>query len=345
MTNIGTFKDFKELTSIYLLGKNPPSVSENCFTESQYVNITLYVPAGSLKTYQNADIWNFFWNIQEKESTVAIKTQPTAENLQIELTPSEVEVKYQWYQYVERKVVYSKDVIPASFGPFAWTESNKIWTSGNRGIGQSQSVMTATIDIQKDDTISFDYTVPKGDGNSSSGSQWFQFTINGSGHMFTFGGNNEYSSHYDLSISDYWYKYKDASTITIGFECVRNGNSDHATVSNIKHIRPTGFTELNGLVDEIIVGATTEKLDESLFEKGNIVYCVVTLPNGKTLISDKVRTIKDDTGIEEVVFEPVNGYTVYTIYGTFVMRTMEKSNLDKLPTGIYIINGKKLIVK
>ena len=53
------------LTSIYLLGKTPPAVGSSNFKEKQYTNTILYVPAGTLETYRNADTWKNFLNIQE----------------------------------------------------------------------------------------------------------------------------------------------------------------------------------------------------------------------------------------------------------------------------------------
>ena len=274
-----------------------------------------------------------------------IKTQPTAENLLVELNTPEEGVKYQWYQLVEG-MIYSKEIIPTSSGKYAWTESNGIWTSGNNREDDVQtfSVMTATVKVQLGDTISFDYTVPKGDGRYDGGSQWFKITLKGETYMQTFGGKNGYASHYELDINDYKINHslnKD-STMTIGFECVRT-NSERATVSNIRHTRPTGF--YRGMVDEKIVGATTARLDDSLFVEGSVVYCVVTLPSGKTLKSDNVQTKNGDTGFKESVLDSSNGYTIYTLNGIFVMRTMSKSDLNNLPKGIYIVNGKILLVK
>ena len=212
-----------------------------------------------------------------------IKTQPTAENRLVELNTPEEGVEYQWYQYVEG-MIYSEDIVPTSTGDYAWTESNGVWTSGNKGVGQSYSLMTATINVQVGDIVSFDYVVPKGDGSNSGGSQWFELLINGNTSMQTFGGTNGGSRHYEYTINDYVIN-RYGSTITVGFECVRT-NSECATVSNIKHTRPTGF--YRGMVEEKIVGATTARLDDSLFVEGSVVYCVATLPNGKTLTSDKI---------------------------------------------------------
>lgn len=280
----GHFCGCSGLTTIYLLGTNPPNGDDN-FTNSHYINATVYVPQGSLSTYQSSDVWGNFWNIK-----YLVKTQPTAENLQIELDCSEEGIEYQWYESVG-EYTYTKEIIPTSNGDYAWTDSAGIWTSGNWGKSQTKSIMNATIDFQIGDTISFDYTVPKGDGYSYSGSQWFSFLFNGKTVMQTFGGSGN-SSHYELGINEYIYTkwMKGNSTVTIGFECVRNGdgNSEHATVSDIKLIRPTGFP-MGEWVDEKIAGATTAMLDENMFVKGGVAYCVVNLPNGITLMSDKVR--------------------------------------------------------
>ena len=62
-----TFDGCSGLTSIYLFNETPPYVHKNNFTESQYVDIVLYVPQGSLAAYQSADVWKNFWDIQEIE--------------------------------------------------------------------------------------------------------------------------------------------------------------------------------------------------------------------------------------------------------------------------------------
>ena len=107
----------------------------------------------------------------------------------------------------------------------------------------------------------------------------YSFTMNEEWH-------SNLSEHYCI-YKDYIIdrKLNEDSTLTIGFECVRK-NAERATVSNIRHTRPTGF--YRGMVDEKIVGATTARLDDSLFVEGSVVYCVVTLPSGKTLKSDKI---------------------------------------------------------
>lgn len=62
-----TFSGCKNISTIYLNCINPPLVETNNFTNSHYLNTTVYVPKGTFATYQVADIWKEFWDIQEYE--------------------------------------------------------------------------------------------------------------------------------------------------------------------------------------------------------------------------------------------------------------------------------------
>ena len=59
------FEGCPNLVSIYLEGTIPPIVGNDNFTKSHYMDATVYVPFGSLATYQVAETWNNFWDIQE----------------------------------------------------------------------------------------------------------------------------------------------------------------------------------------------------------------------------------------------------------------------------------------
>ncbi len=71
VTSIGNyaFSACDSLTSIYLLSETPPTVGSNNFTNKQYMNMIVYVPKGTLATYQAADTWKNFWDIQEFDVT------------------------------------------------------------------------------------------------------------------------------------------------------------------------------------------------------------------------------------------------------------------------------------
>lgn len=53
--------------TIYSYATTPPRLSG--FTNQQYINAKVYVPQGSLAAYQDADVWENFWGLQEFDPT------------------------------------------------------------------------------------------------------------------------------------------------------------------------------------------------------------------------------------------------------------------------------------
>ena len=60
-----TFSGCTGLKKIYLMGTTPPIVDVENFTDIQYVDVVLYVPVGTLETYQKSEGWGKFWDIRE----------------------------------------------------------------------------------------------------------------------------------------------------------------------------------------------------------------------------------------------------------------------------------------
>lgn len=60
----------ENLKSIHLLSPTPPT--SNSFSSSQYENVTVFVPTGSLSAYQADAIWKNFWLLQESEDDISI---------------------------------------------------------------------------------------------------------------------------------------------------------------------------------------------------------------------------------------------------------------------------------
>ena len=55
--------------------------------------------------------------------------------------------------------------------------------------------------------------------------------------------------------------------------------------------------------------------------------------------------VGDDTAIEDIIADGENKWTVYNTNGIKVMETEDAGKMSTLPSGIYIINGRKVIIK
>lgn len=56
-------------------------------------------------------------------------------------------------------------------------------------------------------------------------------------------------------------------------------------------------------------------------------------------------TVQNDTGVEEILDNSENGWTVYNAAGIKLLETTDAAKVKALPKGLYIINGVKSIVK
>lgn len=68
LTRIGewAFGECSNLTSIYCLGMNPPTLIGQCVFDSDAYNFAdVFVPQGAQDTYQRATGWENFWSIKE----------------------------------------------------------------------------------------------------------------------------------------------------------------------------------------------------------------------------------------------------------------------------------------
>ena len=55
--------------------------------------------------------------------------------------------------------------------------------------------------------------------------------------------------------------------------------------------------------------------------------------------------VENDTAIEDIIADGENGWTIYSIGGVKVLGTKDANKVKALPSGIYIINGTKTIIK
>ena len=68
--------------------------------------------------------------------------------------------------------------------------------------------------------------------------------------------------------------------------------------------------------------------------------------NGKEIEGMRLKYIvENDTAIEDITADEENGWEVYTTSGIKVLETKDASKVKALPSGIYIVNGTKVIIK
>ena len=112
------------------------------------------------------------------------------------------------------------------------------------------------------------------------------------------------------------------------------------------------YMDVDGGEAERIDGATSDTLVYTPSEAGTYnFYCGVTL-NDTTVYSDTtvvevvaIGSDDSDTGISSIEAEADGTYHVYSIDGVRRMTTRESAEIESLPEGIYIVNGKKVAIK
>lgn len=68
--------------------------------------------------------------------------------------------------------------------------------------------------------------------------------------------------------------------------------------------------------------------------------------NGKDIEGITLKYIvKNDTAVEDITADEENGWEVYTTSGIKVLETKDASKVKALPSGIYIVNGIKTVIK
>lgn len=114
--------------------------------------------------------------------------------------------------------------------------------------------------------------------------------------------------------------------------------------------RITGYVVYrDGEVVDTVKGSTLTYLDTKA-DAGSHVYNVTVLYTSSDGIVNESdfsndATITVVTAIDEIAADENNSYTVTTLDGITLMRNAQKLNLSKLQQGVYIINGKKYIIR
>lgn len=111
-----------------------------------------------------------------------------------------------------------------------------------------------------------------------------------------------------------------------------------------------GRTENEGIT--YMMRFVAEGEDEAAIIRTAGTY-VLTINEGAFLIGEEHSpaleatyiVVDTTTGVSEVLGEEASEYNVYTVNGVQVLKNADKNAVNALPAGLYIINGKKVIVK
>lgn len=332
---------------------------------------------GVLPYLTSEDYWpgDFVWceitlpngeklNSDTIETCNSISKQPSPEDMTVELLFDDPNAVYSWYKYgiIKSKTTNITEEMTSSPQNYPWKLNNGTWTSTNTGQNSSCSEMSKHIDIKNGTKLSLDWKVSSEKdcdelqvilGNrilleksgEDTGTLYFEIDTT----MFpdlSFGRN---SNRLSTTSSDDFYLTPDeqpSSPLVTSDLCIRykkdssySEGDDMASVSNIT------ITDPEHIGKEKIEETTDNHLASSMYSNGNKIWCVITLSNGKELVSDSI-SISSPNDIKKIAPEALNkSYTIYNLQGILVLQTSDYREILNLPQGIYIINGKKRLVK
>lgn len=320
-----------------------------------------------------------------------IKTQPALDNLSVELGIPVEGASYQWFaEYGE-----DETIVPVSVSQDAeWVENNGVWTPADLSV-KGTFEMRADVKLKARDILRFDWI------NTSKNFWCYRESLDGRTTVSMLGKS-------DTGSGTYKKEFTQDHEFTLVFKLDNSYQQNTNARVSVSNVRIEKHKEIEG--------ATSAILDESQFLDGDMVYCVVTLPNGRVLTSDKVQTIAnyickqpsvDDLSVElyipsanakyqwfrattpftrveganaaqfpKVLMGDVDGQTIYcsvtlpngrelrsdnvelpytgidnilmesqennAIFNLNGIRMATTSNISK---GVYVVNGKKMIVK
>lgn len=153
VTSIGEYASGSHANTIICRASTPPAIVLYSFSSNEYNGAALVVPAGRVNTYKSAEHWSRF-------STVKTIGEHLAEKAGIDAGKFTLD----------------------SYGDYLWTvlESGGYTAlrSGNRSIHNSNSVLTATVNVDKTSTLSFSFRA-LGEGSTTRPYDVCIFTIDG----------------------------------------------------------------------------------------------------------------------------------------------------------------------
>lgn len=80
-------------------------------------------------------------------------------------------------------------------------------------------------------------------------------------------------------------------------------------------------------------------------QRCTVIVMVLNTVSGEVMNSAKY-VINPEAGVDSLVAEPENGvYKAYNLQGVKMLETKDPSEINNLPKGFYVVNGKKVVVK
>ena len=232
--SMNIFKDCTSLSSITCLSEEPWAFREPMFDETTYSTAVLWVPNGSQAGYWTTDYWNRFGKIK------GIYTLDEALNVaggDIHFSTSG------WYPWV---VEVSDDDVPHA-------------QSGNAGASNTSSVLTATVNVIKASTLSFDFKA-WGEGTSTLYDECI-FAIDGQ-QMFSYGARQNDWETYTAELAPgthtlTWTYDKDGSVNPTGDYFAINNvaiTSKVVVLGDVNNDGNVSILDVTALIDYLLTG-------------------------------------------------------------------------------------------
>ena len=300
------FAGMNNLTNIILETGVPPVLSNDAFTELHYKKIDMFVPEGFIKAYKAADVWKNFLNIQEMEYTGTTYTLTFM---------------------LDGDVYATYALAPGAEMPLLEEPTKEGYTFNGWSLDEYMSDLGYPVMPERDIIIEGRFTV-----------NYYTVTYIVDGETFA-----TKDVAYGSEIALIEEPAKEGYTFNGWSEVPETMPAEDITVEGTFEVNTYVITYLvDGEVfatDSVAYGSEITLIEEPTKE-GYIFSGWSEVPY--TMPAEDITVegtfTKTETSIEDVEIKKEN-FEIYNLKGERII------NIKELPKGIYIINGKKILVK
>ena len=160
--------------------------------------------------------------------------------------------------------------------------------------------------------------------------------------------NRGYMDQYSYTYTDYIanrdYKENELTSIKL--------NQDKAALEVGEQLQLSVINEPSSVPSTNVIKWTSSneevaKVDMfgnvTIISNGEAIITAETLDGSK--LSASCTILDKTTGVDDIIVDTESGYSVYNMSGICVLKTSNKSDLVRLPKGIYIVNNKKVVIQ